>query len=346
MKNKKLIISIISGLVVLIIGIITTVLLINNKNNVDMNKLSSFEYYSGSSSVAIKFYGKRNQNEIDIEFTNFNSGNQNTESFTISTNDFIDLLKTSKIENCKKHTYEYQCGERDGCSHSSLTLKFDNDDKVCYEINSEIVEYFNGYSEIYNEISDDNEDKISQVDWTNLEITLNGKQYKYPFKISDFINNGWTPKTSDDQNILNELVGYIDEETIKYYESIGVSKENITLGHKSATLTQNGMDVFVYADNTITDIKVSDTNVVSLIINSPANADKNHFSFYGVNFGDNKEKIENLFGNKNYEVTSDETNYNYSYSKRLENNLIAQIEFRFKIEKNSLDQISFNFYQN
>lgn len=55
--------------------------------------------------------------------------------------------------------------------------------------------------------------------------------------------------------------------TYKYYESIGISKENITLGYKGATLTQNGVDIFAYADNTITDIKVSDANVVSLKIN-------------------------------------------------------------------------------
>lgn len=175
---------------------------------------------------------------------------------------------------------------------------------------------------------------------------MNGKQYKYPYKISDFLNNGWTPKSTTDQAELNKLVGEIDEETIKYYESIGVSKENITLGYKSATLTQNGVDIFVYADNTITDIKVADANVVSLVINETKNADKNYFSFYGVNFGDNKEKIESLFGSKNYEVTSDETNYNYSYSKQLENNLIAQIEFRINIKKNKLDSITFNFYQN
>lgn len=133
--------------------------------------------------------------------------------------------------------------------------------------------------------------------------------------------------------------------TYKYYESIGISKENITLGYKGATLTQNGVDIFAYADNTITDIKVSDANVVSLKINGTTNADKNYFSFYGVNFGDNKEKIESLFGNKNYEVTSDETNYEYSYSKRLENNLIARIIFRVNIEKNKLDQITFDVYQ-
>lgn len=326
MKNKKLTISIICIVVAIIIGIITTILLINNKNTVDLNKLSSFEYYSGSSSVAIKFYGKRNQNEIDIEFTNFDSGNQNTESFTISTEDFIDLLKTSKKENCKKHTYEYQCGENDGCSHSSLTLNFDNDDKVCYEINSEIVEYFNGYSEIYNEISDDNEDKISQVDWTDLEITLNGKQYKYPFKVSNFITNGWVSESSEYEDLLNNTVS-----------------NSISKGYNYVVIKQNELLMTVYFDTTTTDTKILEANVMRLEIEN-TNDTNNNFDFYGLKFGTNEEQIENLFGTKNYEVLSDETNYTYRYFDKLENNLTATLELQVNIEKDKLDKFIISLY--
>jgi len=342
MKNKKLIIWIVCVIVILIIGITTTLLLINN-NSVDLNKLSSFEYYSGSSSVSEKFSGIRNNGTIDIKFTSFNTGDQNIQEITMFTDDFIDLLKTTKKENCKKHTYEYQCGESDGCSHSSFVVNFENDDKVCYQINSEIAEYFNGFSEIYTE--DNNDDENSQVDLTNLEFSLNGKQYKFPLKISEFLNNGWAPKSSEDQTILNELVGYIDEETIKYYESIGTSKENITLGYKAVTLTQNDVEIMVYADNKITDIKVSDANVANLEINK-SKTNKTDFDFYGLNFGSSKEKIENLFGTKNYEVTSDETYYTYSYYKDLENNSSAQLTFKISKEKNELDKINLIFYQN
>lgn len=149
MKSKKFIIGIIYIVIVLIIGTIATVLLINNGSNIDLNKLSSFEYYSGSSSATIKFDGSRNQESIVVKFTNFDGGEQNTQSFTIFTDDFIDLLRNTKKESCKKHTYEYQCGESSGCAHSSLFVKFESDDDVCYKINSEIVEYFKEYSRTY-----------------------------------------------------------------------------------------------------------------------------------------------------------------------------------------------------
>ena len=342
MKNNKKILIIVC--MTLIVAIISIILMTKNRNfSKDFNKITSFEYHLGNNSSFILVTGNKSNDLFDIKVEELISVNENRniKLLTITSEELKELLNKTSQEDCKKHTYQYQCGEREDCSSSSFKINFGDEEKaICYEINNEISTYFNNLSK------PSIDENISGVDWTNLAITMNGIQYKYPYKISEFLSNGWTPKSTTDQAELNKLVGEIDEETIKYYESIGVSKENITLGYKSAMLTQKGVDIFVYADNTVTDIKVSDANVVSLVMNEPTNADKNYFSFYGVNFGDNKEKIESLFGNKNYEVTSDETNYNYSYSKKLKNNLIIQIEFRINIEKNKLDKITFNFYQN
>ena len=332
MKNKKLIISIICIFVVLIIGTITTLLLVNNSSNVDLNKISSFEYYSGSSSVADKFSGTRNEGSIDIEFINFDSGSQNSQEFTVFTDDFIDLLKTTKTESCKKHTYEYQCGENDGCSYSSFSVSFENEDKVCYQINSEIAEYFNDYSEIYTE---DNEDKEATVDWTNLEITLNGKKYKYPFKVSDFINNGWTAQSTEFEEILNKT---IDENFIPNDDNY------VYVGYNYVGLKQDDLIAYVYFDTSVMNTKVSEAKVIYFDIESLNKNNKNTLNFYGVTFGTEKAEIEELFGKKNYEVVdynSDDFYYYHYYHQTTGN----QVKFYLDKKNNVVYQISIGLFK-
>lgn len=148
MKNNKKILIIVCVVIVILVATISIILLTKNQNvSKDFNKITSFEYYSGSSSLSIKFTGNKNNELFNVDFVEFNSGDQNIDSFTITLNELKDLLSNTKIENCKKQTYEYQCGDSDGCSHSSLSVIFEDEgNSVCYEINNEISTYFNNLS--------------------------------------------------------------------------------------------------------------------------------------------------------------------------------------------------------
>lgn len=317
MKNKKFII--ITCLVIaILIGIITTLLLITNKNSVDLNKISSFKYHSGSNSSFVQVVGTKSNDLFNINYEQLNGGNKEDDSFTITFNEFKELLNKSKIENCKKHTYEYQCGDRDDCSSASFTVNFENKkNTVCYEINNEIITYFNNFT---NANIDEN---ISTVDWTDLEISLNGKQYKYPFKVSDFINNGWTAESSEYADILNNNISY-----------------SLSKGYNFVVIKQNELSLTMYFDTT-TDKNVLDADVVRFEV---TNTNNDNFDFYGLKFGDNEKQIENLFGTKNYEVLEDDTYYTYRYFKKLENNSTATLELQINIEKNKLDKFIISLY--
>lgn len=128
----------------ILLGLLFTVLVVGivgcGSNNVE--ELTGFSYSSGSTSHVFKFYGNRNDEIINIDFSEFDSGDYNEKNLKISFNDFKNLLNNTKVENCKKHTYDYQCGENDGCSSSSFKVNFENEKSSCYEINTYVVDFF------------------------------------------------------------------------------------------------------------------------------------------------------------------------------------------------------------
>ena len=56
------------------------------------------------------------------------------------------------------------------------------------------------------------------------------------------------------------------------------------------------------------------------------------------------EKIEQLFGTKNYELLSDDNSYTCRYFKKLNNNKTATLELQINKTKNQLDKLSINVY--
>lgn len=148
-KNKIILVISITSLVLIILSVVYVI----TQKNKETNDIISFEYYTGSSGYAIEFKGNKNKDYFEVDFKEYDGGQQNQKNFTIKAEEFTDLLNKTNINDCKKHTYEYQCGENDGCSHSSFSIIFENNNKICYEINSNISTFFDNLSEIYKDVN-------------------------------------------------------------------------------------------------------------------------------------------------------------------------------------------------
>jgi len=134
--NKKILIVI---SIIIIIMFVCFIYFNNNKKETD---IKGFEYFSGSSSISIEFKGNKEGEELNVISEYFDSGEKEINTFTISFNEFKELLNMTKIDDCKKHTYDYQCGEFDGCTYSSFYVYLKTGKKICYEINNNVSDYF------------------------------------------------------------------------------------------------------------------------------------------------------------------------------------------------------------
>lgn len=144
MKNKKNILIV--GFIILLLLMI--ILFLNKDNTKKAEEITGFNYYSGSSSYGIKVTGKKDGKLMNIEFKKTDGSNQTVKKYKVTFNKFKELLNMTKVENCKKHTYEYQCGEDDGCSYSVFLVNYsiNADDNVCYEVNYKVSSFFNNFS--------------------------------------------------------------------------------------------------------------------------------------------------------------------------------------------------------
>lgn len=176
------------------------------------------------------------------------------------------------------------------------------------------------------EINQNNENISGIIDWTGLEITINENHYKYAYKISDFINNGWNTQSTEFNDIIN-----------------GTINNAITNGYNYISIKQKNIKINAYFDTTNTNDKVLNSTIIRLEIEN-LNNDNSSLDFYGINFGSNKEEIEKVFGRKNYEVLSDNSNYTYLYfSKTLDEKNIT-LELQIDINKNQLNKLSIELY--
>ena len=139
MKNKKQNSIMIGGLLI-VMGLILIFISIFIKSDKIM---TSFYYEINSNSVSVSFKGQVSGDNINVEYVEKMASNKENKKYSIKRNDFKDLLKKTNEEDCSKHTYEYQCGGRDGCEFSSFSVSYRNDDKGCYKINNDVISFFN-----------------------------------------------------------------------------------------------------------------------------------------------------------------------------------------------------------
>lgn len=137
MKNKKVLIII----SVIIIALLIYLLFITN--NKGLKKFSDFNYYSGSSGESVEFNGvKKNDRMFNVDYINYKGPDKKEKKINISIQKISELLEKTKKEDCNKQSYEYQCGDSAGCYFERFYITYSNDEKVCYEINDKISEFF------------------------------------------------------------------------------------------------------------------------------------------------------------------------------------------------------------
>jgi len=139
--NKKKSILVVS-IVVLAVSILAIIFFVNKGSSANLDGITSFEYYSGSTSYAVKVSGVVRGDTVNINFKEYSGADQNTSELTITTKELKGLIDSTKEEDCQKHTYDYQCGDRDGCSYSSFSVSF-GDSNSCYKITTKISDFFN-----------------------------------------------------------------------------------------------------------------------------------------------------------------------------------------------------------
>lgn len=187
-----------------------------------------------------------------------------------------------------------------------------------------------GTTNVGNDDSNNNvetNNSYSEDDWANLAFSMNDQSYKYPYKISDFIENGFVAQNSEFSSIVN-----------------GTVKSAINKGYNYAVLKQDNILINVYFDTTSTNVLVSEADIIRLEIETTNIDNEVNFEFYELKFGASLEKIEQLFGTKNYELLSDDNSYTCRYFKKLNNNKTATLELQINKTKNKLDKLSINVY--
>ncbi len=120
-------------------------LLTYNKTNQSIN----YRYFYGSISDSIEVKVKQNETQMNMEINRSLDGEIENKNYVIPAEEFDKILTNTEIENCNYQTYEYQCGDRDGCA-SSYFYKYYNqdiDNKVCYKVNDTVINFFNNIYE-------------------------------------------------------------------------------------------------------------------------------------------------------------------------------------------------------
>lgn len=141
--SKKQISWIIAGVILILLVVAVICCLVFKKSDNGSKETASFRYYSGSDSYAIELKGNQQGEMINIDFTEYNGGDQNIRRLTMSSAELIELLSAANEEDCDKQTYDYQCGESTGCSYSTFSVgDTTNGERVCYEVTPQISDFF------------------------------------------------------------------------------------------------------------------------------------------------------------------------------------------------------------
>ena len=153
------------------------------------------------------------------------------------------------------------------------------------------------------EETDKDTKNIGEFVWDSVKISMNGKDYSFPMKVSDLINNGWSAKTQDSQELLNKTTNYITDT----FNDPNV----IYAGFNIVYLAQDNLTLEVSFDLSQTDTKVVDTDVIAMKVTKTDDKVAANLDFNGLGFGKKliTSEAKRIFGDKNYLIT-DDTKYN------------------------------------
>ena len=169
--------------------------------------------------------------------------------------------------------------------------------------NNEINTQKTDKTECTPEENDEDTKNIGEFSWDGVKISMNGKDYNFPIKVSDLINNGWSAKTQDSQELLNKTTNSITDT----FNEANV----IYAGFNIVYLTQDNLTLEVSFDLSQTDTKVVDTDVIAMKVTKTDDKVDANLDFNGLGFGKKliTSEAKRIFGDKNYSIT-DDTMYN------------------------------------
>lgn len=170
------------------------------------------------------------------------------------------------------------------------------------EFNDWFISNTSGYCTINGEkISKENDNKEdAKVIWNDLKITIDGKQYSYPYKLSEFLENGWQVD-SNSQEVINQTVAKASEYELSEVEKQWYIDNDYEIPENPTTLAgyeiyKENSKISFFVDPTQSDVLVKNADVIKMSI------ENTNFNFYGVEKGTTLKQVQDLFGTKNYEL--------------------------------------------
>ena len=349
MKNKKVIISLTIILSVILFAIIIALILkpqgadnINFDNGKYISKGQFFEkivkeYSMTSDKYSVdEIQNSKNYNvfaDVLVEWEYITKEQAKNPSNPLTRELAAYILVNSVFEH---DTYNIKIKDINNCENKQAIIdavgmgifelkdeKFNPQNYIKHEEVPTIIENAHSYVANYNHSNSDEQGN----DFIDLKITLNNKEYIYPFgKVSDFINNGWEVK--DNRDLLNK--------TIK--DIIPNDENTIYVGFNSISLQQDNIVLDITFDTSSVENKVIDSEVIGFNVYQYDKNKTSDIDFYGLNFDSkiNENNFKKIFGTKNYSITSD--NNEETYYKRLTLNKTYNIiiELNKDIKNNKL----------
>lgn len=347
MKNKKIAISLTIILAVILFAVIITLALksrgINNIKFDNDKYISKGQFFEKIVKEYSMSSGKYSYDEI-----------ANTKNYTVFSDILVEWEYITKeqaknpsnpltrelaayilVNSVFEHdTYKIEINDINDCKNKQTIIdsvgmgifelddgKFNPKSYVKHEDAKTIIENANNYVASFNH-SSSNEKKFN-----DLKITLNNKEYTYPFgKVSDFVNKGWEVK--DGKEILNKTIEDISSS----------SDENmIYVGFNSISLQQDNIVLDITFDTSSTKNKVIDSEIVYLKVYQLDENKTSNIDFYGFNFNTeiDEKDLKELFGSKNYSITSDSNEEKYDKGLTLNEtyNVLLELSKDIKTDK-------------
>ena len=298
MKNNKKIWGIIIGITIIIITVLTVFIVntIRSKQIQESEYLTKGEYYK----FFVEEYNMTSNNYAVEERKNAADSKNYSVFASIMVEWELITEKQAKDLN-KPLTKEIvaQTIVRSMIDHNSYNMEI-KDIKKCYDKQSIIDavgmgifelknENFDPYSymtleEVKNAIERSKEiistpsGEEAKVDWSELKINIDGTDYNYPYKLSQFLENGWQV-SSDSQELMNQTVAKaskyeMSEEEKQWYIENGYEvPENLTMSVEYEIYKGNSTISFI-VDAAHSDVLVKDANVIRTFIKNT------NFNFY------------------------------------------------------------------
>lgn len=331
MKNNKKIWGIIIGITIIIITVLIVFIVntIRSKQIQENGYLTKGEYY--------KFFVEEynmTSNDYTVEERKNAADSKDYSVFASIMIEWEFITEKQAKDLNKPLTKEIvaQTIVRSMIDHNSYNMEI-KDIKKCYDrqsiidaVGMGIFELKNGnfdpYSymtleEVKNAIEKSREiistpsGEEAKVDWSELKINIDGIDYNYPYKLSQFLENGWQV-SSGSQELMNQTVAKaskyeMSEEEKQWYIENGYEvPENLTMSVSYEIYKGNSTISFI-VDSAQSDALVKDANVIRTFIKNT------NFNFYGIEKDFTIEQVKNLFGTKNYSIVTTDKDVHTEY---------------------------------